>query len=673
MALNTAVAQDVRYCGQTEATEAFFSRFPAARTHAHSHVPIPGVRQADGEVYVIPIVFHLIHNNGAENIGNDQIMNALEILNRDMRKQNADTIVIADAFAPLASDTHIEFRLAQKDPNGNCHSGINRVVSSQTYEGDYDMKQLSNWPRDSYLNVWICADANGAAGYSQLPENVDGPWGSSSDGIVMRHDYTGAIGTSNNTRSRALTHEVGHWLGLPHTWGAGNSPGESNNCDMDDGVDDTPLTLGWTSCPVNGESCGSADNIQNYMEYSYCSRMYTQGQADEMVYWATSSTADRNELWTDANREATGTLSDVAILCAAAFSPAETVVCVGDVVQFEDLSYHTPISWAWDFGDGTTLSGSTELEADPSHVYTEAGMYDVTLTVGNGIDEVTVVVTGAVNVLEPGMDVLPFTEGFEEDTWEDLWFVTNPTNDQGWNETETGYAIEGDRCIRLSNNLENTEDTYDWFESSTFDASNDSVLYLNYSWSYVNRVQETDDRLRIYVSGDCGQNWSLRKLHRGFTDLPTGPAQNSAWAPNGPEDWTDHTIVLDQEQWMTGNMRVKFEFQAKGGNNLFIDKINLLGQSGVGIQTSAAYTIQASVYPNPTQAGVTLSVDAKVGDQLQVCILDAQGREIEAIQNWNVTSGNNTVHVPLIGAAPGWYVVTARGDSGFIRLPLLVK
>ena len=67
------------------------------------------------------------------------------ILNRDMRKQNADTLQIVEEFADLAADTNIEFRLAQLDPNGNCTNGIVRLASPLTYQGNYDMKLLSNW------------------------------------------------------------------------------------------------------------------------------------------------------------------------------------------------------------------------------------------------------------------------------------------------------------------------------------------------------------------------------------------------------------------------------------------------------------------------------------------------------------------------------------------------
>ena len=41
-----------------------------------------------------------------------------------------------------------------------------------------------------------------------------------SNGIWLRHDYCGSIGTGSPYRSRTFIHEVGHWLNLPHTWGS---------------------------------------------------------------------------------------------------------------------------------------------------------------------------------------------------------------------------------------------------------------------------------------------------------------------------------------------------------------------------------------------------------------------------------------------------------------------
>ena len=303
---------EIRYCGQWMMEEAFFNAHPEAREQAtrdalRLEAETEQFMDANrDELIVIPVVFHVIHYNGPENISEAQIMSGLEVMNADFRKLNSDIDDVIDDFTDVAADIEIEFRLAQIDPSGNCHTGINRIVSPLTYIGDGDVKDLIQWPRNSYLNIWVVENANGAAGYSLYPSSVNGNQGAGNDGIVVAHDYTGNMGTSNVYRSRTLTHEVGHWINLRHTWGNSNSPGDPENCDMDDNVDDTPTTSGWTSCNVNGETCGSLDNVQNYMEYSYCGRMFTDGQRLRMRAAMNSSTAQRNQLWTPANLEETG-------------------------------------------------------------------------------------------------------------------------------------------------------------------------------------------------------------------------------------------------------------------------------------------------------------------------------------------------------------------------------
>ena len=48
-------------------------------------------KKTRGTVYKIPVVFHVIHRDGIENISKAQILNGLEVLNRDFRKKNSDT------------------------------------------------------------------------------------------------------------------------------------------------------------------------------------------------------------------------------------------------------------------------------------------------------------------------------------------------------------------------------------------------------------------------------------------------------------------------------------------------------------------------------------------------------------------------------------------------------
>jgi hypothetical protein len=181
----------------------------------------------DGEteaVLVIPMVFHILHLDGPENISDQQIFDQMEILNRDYNKLNADTIVVVNGFDTIVANVKLEFRLATKDFLGNCTNGIERIRSIETYVGDNGSK-LNQWPRERYVNIWTVANMeNGVAGYSQYPSSVIDGQSALADGVIIRHNYIGSIGTGSDFASRALTHEIGHFLDLAHPWGSTNEP-----------------------------------------------------------------------------------------------------------------------------------------------------------------------------------------------------------------------------------------------------------------------------------------------------------------------------------------------------------------------------------------------------------------------------------------------------------------
>jgi PKD repeat protein len=664
---------NMRYCGHTAQQHALMQKNylrqaevdDAARQLELETATYHENRGGGQTIYIIPVVFHIIHNNGPENISDDQIYDAMFILNRDFRKQNADTTVIVNEFEDIAADIGIEFRLASLDPDGNCHSGINRVQSELTTEGGEQMKSLSIWPRDMYMNIWVCADAgDGTAGYTFLPSNVSGPWGADIDGIVLRHDYTGSIGTSNVGRSRTLTHETGHWLNLMHTWGPTNSPGDAQNCDWDDNVDDTPNTIGYTICDLDGASCGSEiDNVQNYMEYSYCSRMFTEGQRTRMRAALLSNVAERNSLITASNLLATGVTNPA--LCEAKFSIDRNVGCVGETFNFHDRSYHGVNNWTWDFGDGTIISGTDPEEMeDPAHVYSSAGTYTVTMTVSNGPTTLTETWTDLVTVFEYGQNTPPVEEGFEgawpNNNW--AWFNTN--QDLTWEITPSA-SYSGDKSLKLRNYSNTSSENIDELLSATFDMSAMDTVFLAYRWSYANKNTETEDRLRISVSGDCGQTWSVRRTMTGFTNLPTGNATNSQFTPTLETQWGGETLILKNEEWMTDGFRVKFEFTGRGGNNLFLDDINISASDTTGnfvgineLTTSFVF----GVYPNPTAGDATLRYFANQNELTTIRLYNALGELVEVINQSNLAPGE---HIFTIAKkSPGLYsIVFEKGGQ----------
>ena len=203
-------------------------------------------------VVTIPVVFHVIHEYGPENISKAQILDQMRILNEDFRRRNADTSKTRAIFKSIAVDCEIEFKMATKDPAGNCTDGITRTVSSLTNGGDEEAKQLIIWDQSKYLNIWVVKTIGRAAnilGYAVLPTSND----KSGDGIILRASYVGSIGTgSAEYAGRTLTHEIGHYLGLWHPFqdaqrDANGDPisdcGNSNCQRSGDWICDTPPVL----------------------------------------------------------------------------------------------------------------------------------------------------------------------------------------------------------------------------------------------------------------------------------------------------------------------------------------------------------------------------------------------------------------------------------------------
>lgn len=255
----TYIAQELKHCGTDQAIKQLYEAHPEmwqSFINNENAYNIAGAANALNKtlsttVYTIPVVFHVLHQNGPENISDAQIMDAMAILNRDMRKLNADTINVIPRFKDLVSDIRIEFVLARLDPQGNCTNGIDRIYTSKTNYGD-DSAKVNPWPRDKYLNIWTAkALQQGWAGYAYYPSAATGSL-SVHDGLMVLANYVGSIGTSNVNQSRCITHEVGHWLDLGHPWNT--TINISINVGLacgDDLIDDTPTTKGHTNCPGN--------------------------------------------------------------------------------------------------------------------------------------------------------------------------------------------------------------------------------------------------------------------------------------------------------------------------------------------------------------------------------------------------------------------------------------
>ena len=163
--------------------------------------------------------------------------------------------------------------------------------------------------------------------------------------------------------------------------------------------------------------------------------MFTGGQVTRMRAALTSSTAGRNNLWTNANLVATGADGSAA-LCKADFTTLKTEICAGEALLFSDGSYNAVSGWSWSFPGGTP---STSTEQNPSVVYSTPGVYSVTLTATDGASSDDETKTGFITVFPSG-ESLPYFEGFEglsNFNGSNRWIIENTGNNNAWSVTNT--------------------------------------------------------------------------------------------------------------------------------------------------------------------------------------------------------------------------------------------
>lgn len=240
----------------------------------------PTAAYAPNDVISIPVVVHVIQSNsGAGNLSDLRVQSQIDVLNEDFR---------AAAGTPGGGgvDTKIEFQLATVDPAGNPTTGIQRYTNNTWFADAGSYWNQIAWPTGRYLNIYTNNVGNGSVlGYvPALPQQPGGVLGSNADRVVILHTAFGRPGSfAPFNQGRTCTHEVGHYLGLFHTFSGGCQGGSCYTagdliCDTE--AESNPRF----GCPTGATSCGSPDPIRNYMDYTddACMNQFTQEQARRM-------------------------------------------------------------------------------------------------------------------------------------------------------------------------------------------------------------------------------------------------------------------------------------------------------------------------------------------------------------------------------------------------------
>ena len=230
-----------------------------ARKHGHKN-----------KVVRVKTIVHVITaDDGTGGVTRQQVRDQMKVMNDGFR----------GVTSPDAAPTHFRFVLKRVHYVAN-DEWFNWELNEDGTETEAAIEAKTALRRGGWrtLNFYIANLGSGLLGYASFPQGGDLP----TDGLVVLNESLPGGSAAPYNEGDTATHEVGHWLGLYHTFENGCArPGDS--------VRDTPYQLDGENifyCEESDDTCTQpgTDPVHNFMSYGDdpCLDQFTRGQDHRM-------------------------------------------------------------------------------------------------------------------------------------------------------------------------------------------------------------------------------------------------------------------------------------------------------------------------------------------------------------------------------------------------------
>ncbi len=635
----------------------------------------------DNTEKIIPVVFHIFHESGLENISRENVLLALERLNKDFDRNHENLPQTPEVFKNIAADVDVRFVLATKDPQGNCTDGINRYytpLTSLVLGNSFALPEPLEpyqWDYKRYLNVFVSKSLTGyqgndiyvvSLGYGTFPGSFVNL---GMNAIFLSHE-TLLFSQNGISSGETISHEVGHWLDLRHIWG--DTGPDVLSCSDSDGISDTPNQEGpsgkcFSNFPFVTCNNGPNGNIFcNFMDYGDkgCRTMFTNGQNTRMQN-ILNTRPDRKDLSTDANLEFTGVNQwNSNFSCPTipnadfATDQAYFIYCKPNIeVKFQERCFNgSSDSLRWFFPGGTpSMANSPEVVVN----YPDAGLYQVTLVASNEFGSDTI--TRSVKI--QAIDGIPYVSGGNGEDFE----TANSIDDVGAVFQVTGgvnFKISNAAGFNSSKSLECKRGVGEYYRlrfiTKKFEIGpQDSVFsfYLSHRGEEFPR----NKGIRVVASYNCrdvNTEQSIGLLLGDEIETTTIGSSADVYIPNNPDQWKEINFIIPPQFRGRNDVQFQFNYTADQTNNLYIDNIRVKS-SIMTLVSEPGNNFDWNIYPNPTNAEFIVEF-YQHGSPAIFKVFDINGRLMHS-QEINANKKQINVGSTL---PPGFYVCQLVDSKG---------
>jgi hypothetical protein len=602
---------------------------------------------------VLPIVFHIVHENGPENLPDSEIQACVADLN---------AYFSATFPGPNSGSaaTGIQFCLASRDDWGRPSNGIEHHFDTMRtvclLESEFqEMSRAYYWPTADVINVYVLKSMGGVIGIGSFPFQAEGQ---PTDGVYMDYAYCGRDASKNTV----LAHELGHYLGLFHTFQGGC---KNHDCLMQgDLICDTPPDRGdpvFEGCSATTNSCATdsialnpqnpfrrdaLDQNHNFMDYiqTECMELFTPGQRTRMRIsiekWRSSLLRSQ---YCDGTR-----LAEAGI---HAFSPDDFLVCEDEkrfrvqVVNnglhyLEDLeisfwindlprqSFHweggvLPTGYSW-----ITLPLLRDIPAGKNTLH-------VKIADPNGLSDPFPANDSASLVFyKPGDPArLPYLADFEEGI-EEGWCAID-------NQLASWQAVETSGCDSVGSNgaitltppylgvVRNT-----WLISRWIDLQDTAFPYLSIDYAYRRKAgQQTVSTIKVFVMTECDTLAVEELLYKSHNQM-SGPFHTDSlrpWLPESCSDWRNLRMALPT--WIGSRIMVAIATNISYEHNqrIYFDNIRISSAEADASALAGPGAEDVLLFPVPNDGRFVLEFPALEVRKVKMRIFNSIGQLLHQV------------------------------------------